>query len=84
MRDTAAHGQLPTPPRTRTQVNFRIGIKLANGLEFAKLMYVDADIAILTGKALGDRFPECWSTKLLTFYGVIEPKRELEEAMANS
>lgn len=54
-RDIAARGHLPTPPRTKTQVDFGIGIKIN---QFAKLMYVDSNIAGLGGRALAERFTE--------------------------
>ena len=55
LRDIVAHGHLPMPPRTRAQVDLGVGMRTANDLDFAKLklMYVDEDIADITGSDPG-------------------------------
>ena len=61
LRDIAGHGHLPMPPRTRTQVDYGIGLRTAHDMDFAKLMYVDDDIAHITDhdlQALLERFEQ--------------------------
>eukprot|EP00913_Durusdinium_trenchii_P009269 g8710.t1 len=60
LRDIAGHGHLPMPPRTKTQVDYGIGLKTAHDMEFAKLMYIDEDISSITDsdRALNDRFDD--------------------------
>ena len=53
LRDIVAHGHLPMPPRTRAQVDLGVGMRTANELDFAKLMYVDEDIADITSSDPG-------------------------------
>ena len=53
LRDIVAHGHLPMPPRTRAQVDLGVGMRTANDLDFAKLMYVDEDIADITSSDPG-------------------------------
>ena len=78
LRDIVAHGHLPTPPRTRAQVNLGVGLRTANDLDFAKLMYVDEDIAHITSNdpALLERFEHS--------HWVIIWKRELHSPSRNS
>ena len=53
LRDIVAHGHLPMPPRARAQVDLGVGMRTANDLDFAKLMYVDEDIADITSSDPG-------------------------------
>ena len=58
LRDIAGHGHLPTPPRAKTQVDYGIGHKTAHDMEFAKLIYIDEDIASITDRALNNRLDD--------------------------
>ena len=60
LRDIAGHGHLPMPPRTKTQVDYGIGLRTAHDMDFAKLMYVDDDIANITDndQALLEQFDQ--------------------------